>query len=114
MYRDVGTVISRVAAEHGFSVVKSFCGHGVGQLFHCAPNVPHYAKNKAVGMMKAGCVPTHPPAAARAAPIAVAATPTATRSPSLLMPCGPSLHCGTLLQTHFHDRADDQRGDERG
>jgi len=54
MYRDVGTVISRVAADHGFSVVKSFCGHGVGQLFHCAPNVPHYAKNKAVGMMKAG------------------------------------------------------------
>jgi methionyl aminopeptidase len=23
-------------------------------LFHCAPNVPHYAKNKAVGIMKAG------------------------------------------------------------
>ena len=25
-----------------------------GRLFHCAPNVPHYAKNKAVGVMKAG------------------------------------------------------------
>ena len=24
------------------------------RLFHCAPNVPHYAKNKAVGVMKAG------------------------------------------------------------
>ena len=23
-------------------------------MFHCAPNVPHYAKNKAVGVMKAG------------------------------------------------------------
>ena len=26
----------------------------VRRLFHCAPNVPHYAKNKAVGVMKAG------------------------------------------------------------
>ena len=24
------------------------------RLFHCAPNVPHYAKNKAVGVMKPG------------------------------------------------------------
>ena len=35
-------------------------GHGVAdadpclRLFHCAPNVPHYAKNKAVGVMKPG------------------------------------------------------------
>jgi methionyl aminopeptidase len=27
---------------------------GIHKLFHCAPNVPHYAKNKAVGVMKAG------------------------------------------------------------
>ena len=54
MYRDLGTIVSRVTAEYGFSVVKSYCGHGVGSMFHCAPNVPHYAKNKAVGIMKAG------------------------------------------------------------
>ncbi len=29
-------------------------GHGVNQLFHTAPNVPHYAKNKAVGEAKPG------------------------------------------------------------
>lgn len=23
--------------------VKSYCGHGIGELFHCAPNIPHYA-----------------------------------------------------------------------
>lgn len=29
-----------------FSVVKTYCGHGIGDLFHCAPNIPHYAHNK--------------------------------------------------------------------
>jgi hypothetical protein len=37
-------------------VVKSYCGHGIGDLFHCAPNIPHYAHNKAVGVMKEGMV----------------------------------------------------------
>lgn len=23
--------------------VKSYCGHGIGELFHCAPNIPHYS-----------------------------------------------------------------------
>lgn len=23
--------------------VKSYCGHGIGELFHCAPDIPHYA-----------------------------------------------------------------------
>lgn len=36
------------------SVVRTYCGHGIGDLFHCAPNVPHYAKNKAKGTMKVG------------------------------------------------------------
>lgn len=29
-------------------------GHGIGTLFHTAPNVPHYKKNKAVGIMRPG------------------------------------------------------------
>lgn len=61
MYREVGNVISKVAAERGLSVVRTYCGHGVGKLFHCAPNVPHYEKNKAVGKMKAGHVFTIEP-----------------------------------------------------
>lgn len=28
------------------SVVKTYTGHGCGNLFHCAPTVPHYANNK--------------------------------------------------------------------
>ena len=62
MYRDVGKVIAKtVSKSSGFSVVKSYCGHGIGSLFHTAPNVPHYAKNKAVGIMKPGHVFTIEP-----------------------------------------------------
>ncbi|KAF7112451.1 hypothetical protein RHSIM_RhsimUnG0228100 [Rhododendron simsii] len=53
-FREIGEVINRHASMAGFSVVKSICGHGIGELFHCAPNIPHYARNKAVGVMKAG------------------------------------------------------------
>ena len=45
-YRDVGNEIQKHATLGGFSVVRSYCGHGIHKLFHCAPNVPHYAKNK--------------------------------------------------------------------
>ena len=61
MYRDAGDAISKVANRYGFSVVRTYCGHGVGRLFHCAPNVPHYARNKAVGTMRAGHVFTIEP-----------------------------------------------------
>jgi len=53
-FRDMGEVISTHAQKNGFSVVKTYCGHGIGDLFHCAPNIPHYARNKAVGVMKEG------------------------------------------------------------
>ncbi|GJP54996.1 hypothetical protein CLOM_g13990 [Closterium sp. NIES-68] len=60
-FREVGEVISRHAAQAGLSVVRTYCGHGIGELFHCAPNIPHYSKNKAVGLMKAGQIFTIEP-----------------------------------------------------
>ena len=54
MYRNLGNTIQKVADADGFSVVKTYCGHGINSLFHSAPNVPHYAKNKAVGIMQPG------------------------------------------------------------
>ncbi|KAJ1966409.1 Methionine aminopeptidase 1 [Dipsacomyces acuminosporus] len=60
-YRDLGAAIERHAKQNGFSVVRTYCGHGVGKMFHCAPNVPHYAKNKAIGIMKPGHVFTIEP-----------------------------------------------------
>lgn len=53
-YRDVGNVIQKHAQANGCSVVRSYCGHGINQLFHTVPNVPHYSKNKAIGVMKPG------------------------------------------------------------
>jgi len=61
LYRDLGNIITKVAHNEGLSVVKTYCGHGVGKYFHCAPNVPHYAKNKAIGMMKPGHIFTIEP-----------------------------------------------------
>ncbi|KAI6216989.1 CBR-MAP-1 protein [Aphelenchoides fujianensis] len=53
-YREIGNVIEKIARDNKCSVVRRFCGHGINRLFHTTPNVPHYAKNKAVGVMKEG------------------------------------------------------------
>ncbi|KAI3610605.1 methionine aminopeptidase 1 [Moniliophthora roreri] len=54
LFRDLGKAIEPVARANGCAVVRTYTGHGIHNLFHCAPNVPHYAKNKAVGTMKPG------------------------------------------------------------
>ena len=41
--------------------MKTYCGHGIGELFHTLPNVPHYPKNKAKGVMKPGHIFTIEP-----------------------------------------------------
>ena len=40
----IGDAIQRYAEGHRFSVVRDFCGHGVGQVFHDAPSILHYGK----------------------------------------------------------------------
>ncbi|KAG2750075.1 methionine aminopeptidase [Suillus brevipes Sb2] len=54
LFRDIGKVIEPIARANGCAVVRTYTGHGINDLFHTAPNVPHYAKNKAVGTMKPG------------------------------------------------------------
>ncbi|KAI9101141.1 peptidase M24, structural domain-containing protein [Phlyctochytrium arcticum] len=54
LYREVGNVIQKHAHSEGFSVVRTYCGHGINRLFHCKPDVPHYARNKTPGVMKPG------------------------------------------------------------
>lgn len=61
LYRDLGKKIQKKAEKARCSVVKSYCGHGIGNLFHTAPNVPHYGKNKAKGTMAEGHVFTIEP-----------------------------------------------------
>ncbi|GAA5846519.1 hypothetical protein JCM3766R1_002517 [Sporobolomyces carnicolor] len=53
-YQDVGKTIEFIASKRGFSTNKTYVGHGINQLFHCAPNVPHYAGNRASGTMRVG------------------------------------------------------------
>jgi len=39
---DIGAAIQEYAEAHGFSVVRDFVGHGISNIFHTAPDVPHY------------------------------------------------------------------------
>ncbi len=41
---DVGAAIQQHAEQHGYSVVREFCGHGIGRKFHEEPQVLHYGK----------------------------------------------------------------------
>ena len=41
---DVGYAIERHARRNGYSVVREYCGHGIGKIFHEAPNVLHYGQ----------------------------------------------------------------------
>ena len=41
---DIGNEIQTYVEEKGFSVVRDFCGHGIGDKFHEPPNILHYGK----------------------------------------------------------------------
>ncbi len=40
----IGNAIQRYAESHRYSVVRDFCGHGVGRVFHDAPSILHYGR----------------------------------------------------------------------
>ena len=41
---DIGYAIQSVAKREGYSVVREYCGHGIGQVYHEQPNVVHYGQ----------------------------------------------------------------------
>ncbi|HYR26513.1 MAG TPA: type I methionyl aminopeptidase, partial [Aquabacterium sp.] len=41
---DIGHAIQTVAHREGFTVVREYCGHGIGQIYHDEPQVLHYGK----------------------------------------------------------------------
>lgn len=43
-FGDIGHAIQTYAEGHRMSVVRDFCGHGLGQVFHAPPNVLHYGR----------------------------------------------------------------------
>jgi methionyl aminopeptidase len=58
---DVGHAIQMFAEHNGFSVVREFCGHGIGQRFHEEPQVLHYGRPGTLDELVPGMVFTVEP-----------------------------------------------------
>ncbi|KQN35516.1 methionine aminopeptidase [Sphingomonas sp. Leaf407] len=51
---DIGHAIERHAKQHGYSVVREFCGHGIGREMHEEPNVLHFGRRGSGMMLREG------------------------------------------------------------
>jgi len=58
---DIGDTIQTYVEKKGFSVVRDFCGHGIGKVFHTTPNVLHYGKKGEGIKLKTGMIFTVEP-----------------------------------------------------
>ena len=58
---DIGFAIQSFVEQEGFSVVRDFCGHGIGRLFHEEPSVLHYGRKNDGLKLKEGMVFTIEP-----------------------------------------------------
>lgn len=58
---DIGAAIQQHAEKNRFSVVREYCGHGIGKTFHEPPNILHYGKAGAGEKLKAGMIFTIEP-----------------------------------------------------
>jgi len=51
---DIGRAVEAHASAHGYGVVRSFCGHGIGEDFHTDPQILHYFEPRARDVMREG------------------------------------------------------------
>ena len=51
---DIGYAIQNFAEKKGYSVVRDFCGHGIGRVFHDSPSVLHYGNKREGIILKEG------------------------------------------------------------
>jgi methionyl aminopeptidase len=58
---DIGYVIQQHAEKAGYSVVREFCGHGIGKVFHEEPQVLHYGRPGTGVKLEAGMIFTVEP-----------------------------------------------------
>ena len=58
---DIGSSIQNYVEKNGFSVVRDFCGHGIGKKFHKEPNILHYGKKGTGEKLKVGMIFTIEP-----------------------------------------------------
>lgn len=60
-FGDIGAVIQQHAESNRFTVVREYCGHGIGRIFHEPPNVVHFGKPGTGELIKAGMIFTIEP-----------------------------------------------------
>jgi methionyl aminopeptidase len=58
---DIGYVIQQHAEKAGYSVVREYCGHGIGKVFHEEPQVLHYGRPGTLEKLEAGMIFTVEP-----------------------------------------------------
>jgi methionyl aminopeptidase len=58
---DIGSVIQRHAESNGYSIVREFCGHGIGRKFHEEPQVLHYGRAGTGPVLQPGMIFTVEP-----------------------------------------------------
>ncbi len=58
---DIGATIQNYVEEKGFTVVRDFCGHGIGKIFHKEPNILHYGKKGVGSKLEVGMIFTIEP-----------------------------------------------------
>ena len=58
---DIGAAIQSYAERAGFSIVREFCGHGIGRRFHEEPQVVHYGKPGTGVVLESGMIFTIEP-----------------------------------------------------
>ena len=58
---DIGYIIQRHAENHGFSVVREYCGHGIGRAFHEEPQLLHFGQPSTGRRLESGTVFTVEP-----------------------------------------------------
>ena len=58
---DIGHAIQKFAEGHGFSIVREFCGHGIGRTFHDEPQVLHYGTRGTLAKLEPGMIFTIEP-----------------------------------------------------
>ena len=58
---NIGYIIQKKVEAEGFSVVRDFCGHGIGKKFHESPNVLHYGEKNSGQKLEEGMIFTVEP-----------------------------------------------------
>lgn len=60
-FGEIGTAINKFVKKSGrFGIVKEFCGHGIGKVFHEEPQIVHYKNNDKTKMLEGMCFTVEP------------------------------------------------------